>query len=236
MNKQLESGVQYDARHAAAYERKIRQLIPGYDTLHALSASLLQQQLGKDARLLVAGSGSGEELARLAALAPGWRFTAVDPAPAMNALAGTRLADVGAAARVEFRSGKLGEVPLATDHAAATALLVLHFLPDDGSKLAFLRAVADALQPDGLLLLADLGGERGEAQFDMLFAAWRHQQDASRDRPEQVALDFAHLQHNVYPVSAKRRDALLAEAGFAVQGEYWRSFGLAAICCRKVGG
>jgi len=134
---------------------------------------------------------------------------------------------------VSLLQGKPGEVVLGEGYNAVTSLLVMHFLPDDGAKVAYLKALATALRPGGWLLLADLGGERGETGFERLFATWRAQQDASRDRPEQVALDFTHLGTNVHPLAEARRASLLAEAGLELVQEYWRALGLAAVLLRR---
>lgn len=234
MTADIEQGVRYDARHAAAYDRKIRALIPGYEALHELSAFLLAELLPARASVLVAGSGTGEELMRYADLAPDWRLTGLEPSGEMNARAAERCLVAGVAERVRLVEGKPGETELGERFDAATALLVLHFLPDDGAKAAFLAALAHALEPGGWLLLADWAGARGEPMCERLFRAWRSQQDATRPKPEQVALDFAHLDRNVHPVSSERRIALLAEAGFVVEGEYWRAYGLSALLARKV--
>ena len=227
------AGVQYDARHANAYERKIRALIPGYALLHELSSHLLVSWLGDAATIVVAGSGTGEEISRYAAANTGWHLAGVDPSADMQALARQRLHAEGVLDRVALFTGKLSEVVLPGPYDAATSLLVMHFLPDDGTKLAYLQALAAVLPIGAPLLLADLTGTRGEADFDALFRVWRQQQDATRHNPDHVALDFAHLERNVYPVSAARRAALLAEAGFAIELEYWRALGLSAILATR---
>lgn len=233
MSTDLHQGVRYDARHAAAYDRKIRQLIPGYDTLHELSEFLLATLLPADARILVAGSGSGEELLRYARRGTGWSLAGVEPSADMNLLAAAKLKDADLAGRVTLLQGKLGEVMLGEGYDAVTSLLVMHFLPDDGAKAAYLKALAAALRPGGWLLLADLGGERGEAGFERLFAVWRAQQDATRDKSELVALDFAHLGVNVHPLAEARRETLLVDAGLLLVQEYWRGLGLSAVLIRK---
>lgn len=234
MDETLQNGVRYDARHAAAYSAKIRALIPGYELLHQLSSELLLATLPASARVLVAGSGTGEELLRYAAAAPGWQLSGIEPSADMNALAQARCEEAGLLARVQLLPGKVGEQPLpAASFDAATSLLVLHFLPDDGSKAAYLQTLAAALRPGGVLLLADLGGERGEAGFEQLFEAWYQQQCRSQTRRDRVELDFAHLRQHVYPLSAARRAELLQQAGLVPGPEYWRAFGLAALLARK---
>ena len=230
----IAGGVKYDAAHANAYDRKIRALIPGYALLHELSAHLLAGQIDEAATVLVGGCGTGEELSRYAALSTGWRLTGIDPSADMLALAAQRMASEGIADRVTLCQGKLGEVVLTGPFTAATSLLVMHFLPDDGAKLAYLAALAERLPSGAPLLLADLTGERGSPGFEQLFGAWRRQQDATRHNPDNVALDFAHLARNVYPVSAERRAALLTAAGFAVELEYWRALGLSAVLARRL--
>ncbi|MBV8466403.1 MAG: class I SAM-dependent methyltransferase [Burkholderiales bacterium] len=229
MSHPVDQGIRYDAAHARAYERKIRALIPGYETLHELSSFMLLDRLPADARVLVAGSGTGEELARYAQLAPGWRLTGVEPSAEMNACAVARIEEVGASDRVTLIQGKPGEVDLGGPYDAVTSLLVMHFLPDDGSKARYLAALGGALKPSGTLLLADLTGERGSPEFETLFKVWRSQQDATRNKAEAVALDFAHLATNVHPLSPQRRTTLFAEAGLVVEQAYWQSLGLLAV-------
>ncbi|MBV8659082.1 MAG: class I SAM-dependent methyltransferase [Burkholderiales bacterium] len=233
-SRDIAGGVKYDAAHANGYDLKIRALIPGYALLHELSAYLLAEQIGETATVLVGGCGTGEELSRYAALGPGWQLTGIDPSADMLALAEQRMVAEGIANRVRLCCGKLGEVVLAGSFAAATSLLVMHFLPDDGAKLNYLRALATVLPTGAPLLLADLTGERGSEDFDRLFRTWRRQQDATRHNPDNVALDFAHLARNVHPVSAERCAALLDAAGFKVEQEYWRALGLSAVLARRV--
>ncbi|QDQ25828.1 class I SAM-dependent methyltransferase [Chitinimonas arctica] len=234
----LDQGVRYDAKHAAAYDRKIRQLIPGYDTLHELSTSLLAELLPNEAAVLVAGSGTGEELLRFATAMPNWQLSGIEPSAEMNRLAADKYVAAGLGGRIQLIEGRPGDVVIEppAGHAAfdaVTALLVMHFLPDDSAKAAFLRALAAVLKPGGWLLLADLGGQRNEPGYEQLFRCWRRQQDSSRDRPEQVELDFSHLARNVHPLAPARRDALLRQAGLQVCQEYWRALGLAAVLVQK---
>lgn len=119
----------------------MRSAIPGYELLHE-TAALLTNALGAEARMLVVGAGTGEEVMRLALQHPGWRFVAEDPSAAMLAVAREKLTAAGLADRVEFVVGPIENVPADAPFDAATLILVHHFQPDDGAKLAMMRAIA----------------------------------------------------------------------------------------------
>src|SRR4249920_3703291 len=82
----MDSDAQQDAaaaERAASYDDDVRAAIPGYEWLHETAAALLHNALPEQARLLLVGVGTGEEILRLAPDHPGWRITAVDSAAAM---------------------------------------------------------------------------------------------------------------------------------------------------------
>lgn len=217
------SGVRYDAAHAAAYDRKIRKLMPGYEVLHETAAFLLAQLLPAQARILVLGSGTGEELLRYAALNPEWRLVGVEPATAMNEAARARIEAAGLGGRIDLIEADFAGAELEGQFDAAVSLLVLHFLSDDGAKAAYLAKLAALLPSGAPCLLADLSACEDPAVYGELFEAWRRQQLATR-HSEGVALDFFHLAHNIFPSTPLRSAALLAEAGFEAIQPFFRSF------------
>ncbi|MFC3227845.1 class I SAM-dependent methyltransferase [Marinibaculum pumilum] len=194
---------------AAGYDVRIRSLVPGYALLHDMLPALLVPRLAPDARILVAGAGTGADLLRLAACAPGWRFTAADPAADMLAQAQEKAAAAGCANRIDFHVAAVEQLPQTTPHDAALAVLVSQFAPDDGARQAFLAALAARLGPGAPLLLVDLAAAA----------------PALRDGYRQWALDtgageaavsamFGRIAANFHPLTAARLTALLAEAGF----------------------
>ena len=138
---------------------------------------------GTPARLLVAGAGGGaREIVTAGALEPGWRFTAVDPSPAMMDLAIARLAEHGLANRTEIVLGTVDDLPAGEPFDAATLIGVLHHLPGDAAKHDILRAIARRLRPGAPLVLA--GNHYAYASQPLMLAAWGErwcQQGASAD-------------------------------------------------------
>ena len=72
---------------AALYDDRVRKIIPGYDILHQLTDVILSAELPEEASLLIIGAGTGQELLQLSQAHPGWRFTAIEPAQPMAAIA-----------------------------------------------------------------------------------------------------------------------------------------------------
>ena len=107
---------------------------------------------------------------------------------------------------------------------AATCLLVLHFLPDDGSKLALLRAIAARLKPGAPLILADMYEDPNSPRRARMLDIWaRWQQDGGID-PIEVDKGRRHVQRDIHFVSESRLTDLLAEAGFGPPERFFGAF------------
>jgi tRNA (cmo5U34)-methyltransferase len=205
---------QFTAEHARNYDAGIRVSGLGYELLHDLTGAFLGSLLGAEADLLIVGAGTGEEIVQLGARYPGWRFTGVDPSPEMLAVAQQRLAEAGLAERTTLHVGVVDDLPTTSRFDAATLLLVMHFLPDDGAKLALLRAIASRLHPGAPLILADLHAQLDSPEDTRRWQAWDERQRthgiAAANREEM----FRQLPRFVHFVPEARIQALLSEAGF----------------------
>lgn len=216
----FDSARHFDDRRAQVYDGLIRQVVPGYEVLHRLVAVLLGGELGGGAHLLIAGVGTGAEIANLASDRPGWRFTGFDLSADMLGAARRRVDAAGWGERVDLLRGGVDAVP-DTAFDAATLVLVLHFLPDDGTKQAMLSGLAKRLKPGAPLVLADLHGARGTAEFDRLMATWRAWQlDAGIPEPD-VDKGFAHIVKDIHFVPEERLAAMLETAGFGRPERFW---------------
>ena len=171
------------AEHAASYDDDVRAAIPGYEVLHETAAALLHNALSEQARILLVGVGTGEEILRLAPDHPGWRITAVDPAAAMVDVARAKVDTAALNDRVELRVGGVDDVPATERFDAATLILVQHFLPDDGAKLAMVRAIADRLEPGGLLFLAAMYGDLARRSRSVAFRPGNSANSCADSRP-----------------------------------------------------
>lgn len=210
---------------ARDYDDRIENLVPGYALALELFGCALAGRIDPQGAILVPGCGTGSEILALARVFPEARFTAVEPSPAMLEKARHRLAEAGIDSRVEFIHGFLADAP-GRSHTAATVSLVLHFLPDDGSKAAFLAEIARRLAPGAPLLLLDppMMGD------DHLLRRWlegrRHEAGAASAICRRTGTEW----HRIAP---ERLDDLLGRAGFTHAKTFLRVPGYAGLVAER---
>lgn len=160
----------FDATHAEAYDRSLEPLLPIKATLHLLIRWQFSG-LPEDARILLAGAGTGAEARFLAPLFPRWRFTLVDPSAPMLEVARRHATAEGFADRCELHVGPVSSLA-AEPYDAATSVLVSHFLTEAGDREAYFAEIAARLKPGGLLFDADLCADTGSAAFAPVMDLW----------------------------------------------------------------
>jgi tRNA (cmo5U34)-methyltransferase len=233
MNDAVRAAVEsyFDAEKAAGYDERIRGRIPGYDTLHEMAADLVAQELPSKGRVLVVGAGTGEEVVRYARLAPGVRITALDPSRAMLRAATARVAQAGLGEQVRLVEGLVEDAPPDQVDAAA-AILVMHFIPDDGSKAACLSEIARRLRPGGLLVTADMVGSRGTPGFESVLGAWARWRARRGADAEELSGYFRRVREELHIVTEDRYRALLREAGFTEIERFFGAFSVGGWIAR----
>lgn len=195
------------------YDRKIRYLVPGYEVIFSIMLALLHQKLPEQANLLIVGAGGGSELSTFGRGSQ-WQFTGVDPSAEMLSAASSKVEALGLSARVCLILGTLDDVPTTTLFKAATSVLVMHFLPDNGSKLSFLKSIHQRLERGAPLFLVDLGGERGSEQFEQILSAWKFQAISTGAPVELIEEQLAKVIPHFAVIPENRVVELLNEAGF----------------------
>lgn len=214
----------YAAEKAQAYDRRVRAAIPGYEALHQLACMIVAEITAGQGRVLVAGAGTGAECVALAQACPALHVVGIDPAKDMLALAEHKVAEHGLTARVRLYPSAVSDLPAFEPFDAATLLLVLHFLPDDGAKLALLTDIAKHLKPGAPLVMADLFGPAWSEPWQTeLRTFWRHLQRAAGIDSADIDKGFAHVDRDIHPVTEDRLAELLAAAGFSAPQPFFRA-------------
>lgn len=207
----------------ADYDIAVRQSIPGYDALLTMVNALLQAYLSDDAQILVVGAGGGNEISVLGQAHATWRLTGVDPSEKMLAVAQSKVESLGLQNRVTLHNGVVQDLP-SHPFNAATSLLVMHFLPDDGTKLDYLRAIAARLKSGSPFVLVDSQGDKHSELFQRLFKGWQKRAQLAGMEPQRltelVNKTWQHLQY----IPEERTLELLDQAGFKGITRFYTAF------------
>jgi tRNA (cmo5U34)-methyltransferase len=207
----------------AEYDTTVTRFMPGYTSVFQMALALLEMQLSEAANLLVVGAGSGMELVTFGQAKPNWHLLGVDPSTLMLAIAQQKLIANQLTDRVTLHQGYVHELPEQPLYDAATCILVMHFLPDDGSKLAFLRSISDRLKPGAMFLLVDGFGDKASASFRMMLEAWkRHGLNAGADVERLTEME-QKIRESLPCIPESRTVALLEEAGFEQVTRFYAS-------------
>lgn len=224
----------FDAERAQAYDHRVREAIPGYDALHHLACIVVAELTQGSGRVLVAGAGTGAECVALAQSCPDLHVVGVDPARDMLAFAERKVAEHALVERVRLFPCAVADLPRFEPFDAATLLLVLHFLKDDGAKAALLAEIAAHLKPGAPLILGDLFGPGwDDAWQGELRTIWGHLQRAAGIDGEAIARGFRHVDRDIHPVTEERLTQLLDQAGFTAPRPFFRALCFGGWVCRR---
>jgi tRNA (cmo5U34)-methyltransferase len=212
-------------RDHAHYDLVVQQLIPGYASLARLAVALLAaspRASRAGAAVLVAGCGTGSELVEARAQRPDWQVTALDPSATMLSTAQERLGAEGASA-IRWQQARVEDLEAEGCFAGALSVLVLQSLPDDGTKLRFLTALARSLEPAGQLVLVDLMAPERSAIEQQVQEAWLGFQQASGLVSRDTHL--SSLTQGLHPIGNARLNALVNAAGFSDPARIFQALG-----------
>jgi len=205
--------------------------MPGHAGVLQMVGVLLAESVPDEGVVLVVGAGGGLDTSAMAKAGPTWRFVGVDPAPAMLELART-VVGPEVNARLELIEGVASDAPEGP-FDAATLILVLGMLPDDGTKLATLREIHRRLRPGVPFILVDRCDDRFGPDFERNVNRYVAYARASGVDPATLTSALQSQKGNAGLVTAARNEALLAEAGFRnvetfYVGMQWRGWNATA--------
>ena len=154
---------------------------------------------------------------------PHWLFTGFDPAESMLSIARKKVAAASLENRISLIHGLIDDVT-ERNFDVATAILVMQFLPDDGTKLNFLKGISDKLNAGALMVLVDLKGEVGSDEYNTFNAAWKNQQLSTRGDNDSVKKEFIMRENEVHFIPQKRIASLLEETGFFNIHKFFKAY------------
>lgn len=222
-SEQFDVVTHFDESLAAKYDRRIRQFCPSYDALHKMIVPWLQG-LPESSSFLSAGAGTGAEIVTLGKFFPSWRFVAVDVSSDMLNACQARTKEIAMANRVTFFNGQLQNYQSPALFDAASSIFVAHFIKSKEEKLAYFRSIAANLKPGGVLIFADLFGDKNSPEFAKLLNAWLLSYAHEGVSEEELIQGRAHVESDVSFITENELVDLLCEAGFAVPLRFYQTY------------
>lgn len=217
----------FDARAADTYDEGMIRRVPGYALAQHLAGAVLASTLPDQANILVVGAGTGSEILHLAAVKPGWRFTALDISRHMLEVAAQRLTSAGLVDRVTFVCAPMQSAPPLPRHDACLIQLVGQFIAHE-DKPAFYAAVAHALGSDAPLLSLDYRPELSPRRDALRH--WALQAGAS---PDMVMMMESRMTMEWHIPSEVDLDAIWRAAGLLPQGRFLQALAYVGTVLRR---
>jgi len=153
----------FDTKRANAYDQFIMNWFPDYQYILDLIPRLLNTYTQENKRILVAGCGSGNDILAFLNSEFTWEITGVDPSEEMLTHA---MEKIPPNKGVKLIHGTL-EQTITNEFGAATSILVMHFLPDDGKKYDYLKSLSNKLIQKAPLAIVDIYGNRKQLQLNL---------------------------------------------------------------------
>jgi tRNA (cmo5U34)-methyltransferase len=203
---------------AASYAVNARNNVPGLDDLHRMVMLLLAEQAPQTAHILVVGAGGGLETKAMAQARDGWRYTGLDPSPAM--LEAARGAVEPFAGRVQLLQGTVDQAPPGP-FDGATCLLVMHHLARD-ERLHTLREIRRRLKPGSRLVMVEHSAP-GPSPATWLARSAAFGDRSGMDGAKARAAAGRMLDHLVL-LEPEEEQSLLRQAGFSDVEMFYAAF------------
>ncbi len=206
------------------FEKRARTAVFGYDSFFNMVLALISEGNSESANILVAGCGSGTELKTFGYRMPEWHFTGVDPSAEMIKLSQIAVENKSLKDRIILYHGYVNELPEEKTFDAATLIFVLHFIPDDGSKLDLLKDISKRMRPGAKFIMADQYGNPASPEFRELLSGWENYMQLNGIPSSKTGMMVRQILETHHFVPESRILELLTEAGFDNISQFYRAF------------
>lgn len=207
------------------YDARIRTFVPYYEEMLEQVARTMRL-LSPDAPTIVdLGTGTGALAERCLRGMPDASVVGIDGDPGMLAMAGERLADAG---RVELRHARFDRVDLPRCDVVV-ASISLHHIAEPDAKRALYRRCRAALDPAGVMVIADCYPPASPTLAAAGMARWREHLERVYAPDDAAGYLDAWAEEDTY-FRLDQELGWLAEAGFRPE-VVWRRDLFAVLLC-----
>lgn len=205
----------FENERASGYNRFVETWIPNYGYFMDCLPKILRETNPKD--LLVVGCGTGNEIERFVHTSEPWNITGIDPSPEMIKQAKEKFQ---AYENVKLIEGLVSNLERERKFNAATLLLVLHFMEDNGDKFSLLKSVSERLVSGAPFVMLDITGNKGQITENLKVLKNLLPDELEE---EQTSERLKRIQNELFPVSEERISKLCVEAGFEKPLRFFQS-------------
>lgn len=218
---------------AEFYHEAAAHFVPGYASLYDIAGCYLSLNIPDDANILIVGAGGGMEIKTLAKFSPTWQMTGVDPSSKMLETAKFWVERANVTNQVKLIEGLISDVSNETLFDAVTCILVMHFL-DEAKKIQLLQDIYTKLNPNGILVLADMSVFKNTQEFDIFFNLYRQHAKFKGESEEKLQQLLDVLNTSTFPISGEKEAELITKAGFTKPIMFFSSLWFKAWFASKV--
>src|SRR6476660_3189131 len=205
----------FENERAIGYNQFVETWIPNYHYFLGRLPKLLSETNPKD--LLIVGCRTGNEIERFIQAPEHWEITGIDPSPEMIRQANEKLQSYQNVTLIE---GLLADINIEKKYGAATLLLVLHFLEDDGNKLKLLKDIAERLVSGATFVMLDITGDKNQIRQNLKVLRFLLPDGLDE---EQISNRLNRIENELYYISEERLSELCTEAGFESPIRFFQS-------------
>lgn len=205
----------FENERATDYDQFVERWIPNYHFFLDSLPDLLRETYPK--KLLVVGCGTGNEILRFVRSPERWKITGIDPSPEMILQAHEKLKNYD---NVKLIEGLITDLSADQKYNAATLLLVLHFIEDNGNKLQILKSIANRLISKAKLVILDITGDKKHIRDNLQVLKRLLPQGLDE---EEINQRLNRIENKFFTVSEERLSELLQEAGFEKPLRFFQS-------------
>lgn len=205
----------FENERAAGYNQFVETWIPNYHYFLDRLPKLLSETNPKD--LLIVGCGTGNEIERFIQAPGHWEITGIDPSPEMIRQANEKLQRYENVTLIE---GVLTDIDIEKKYSAASLLLVLHFLEDNGNKLKLLKDIATRLASGATFVMLDITGDKNQIRQNLRILRFLLPDGLDE---ELISNRLNRIENELYYISEERLSELCKEAGFEPPVRFFQS-------------
>lgn len=205
----------FENERATGYNQFVETWIPNYHYFLNRLPKLLRET--KQKNLLVVGCGTGNEIEKFVRAPEYWKITGIDPSPEMIKQAREKLQTYDNVTLIE---GLLANLDIERTYGAATLLLVLHFLDDNGNKLNLLKDIAERLVSGAPFVILDITGDKNKIRQNLKILKLLLPDGLDE---EQINNRLNRIETELFTVSEERLSELCTEAGFEPPLRFFQS-------------